>query len=932
MSSFSDCGFEYIFLDLLFPFFQLIARSRRRPINDFSYLDYNGNDYEDETIRRTYRRVPGGFHGRMPRRNRLLNSNRNKRGINAEFNNYDYDSDIDGVEISPESENGLMDAPGNKYVYSGKNKYRRYLQNDLRSSFFSDSNGQEIIVIDDTAAPVHHDILGLKKYRERNRKKIAEKDNGFKLYKKRSIYNINDPMATKTNDFIMKSGLFPQMPNQKLPQSSPFGNFSFQQNSVPYANIINDAVNVNVRNYDVSKNNTAGEESIADISNTHDCAVKLPITSHFEGLMYPSIQNVLSNISSNPNIVVNKQSVLPTPAEASIVAKNIDSVLKIPTTAHVNNLYDVTYPTSAIEQRILATNDYLFPNQISTTTHTINAEESPGFDKLIEINKVNTDQRILEKSAPNTIYRVKGSNKPPNKIEDRRKNPKSADSQRETDNRKSLDYSENYEDYAYDEQSNIQSNSGISDAEILVSKQEIDNRKPPSHHLKEKPKFHARRLLNLDDDDCKDGDQEQCRGIKARGLPDFFGMSNEEDYKDDYVIGKQLLKKSSSEGEEDDGGGDPYIDKKLKFMVKKKEKEMMNAKSLHEEDVPENDSNSKPVAAQLEDENRNDKNRAARNNGANDESNIKLCGKGKNKVYCNMKDEKEDNAFPTQSQTSKNDLKKKYIDLKSNKEVPVLNKNDHHSFNPSKPYVGKEIDLKKQPLEEQVKIIQISEIVNPPPEPESKQYPSKKVFIVEDNYNNDQVYSRDAPYEVLPPSSVAKNTMSRQVQDKNGPSKLREESNQDIIEAGFKINKPGTKTDDRIKRKNKFRTYLDRLRLNNNRKSKSRQSTYHKLPKNSHGDYGQTLPQSPKYKKSALEPFENDGFYVRKERSYQQPYNFEYPSAPLNRRNSDPLLNAQLTATNKVERVTDAATEMYPANSKPPIQYIEYQKEKPVLQ
>lgn len=931
-----------------FLFFQLAERSRRKPINDFSYLDSSDNDYED-AVQRTYRRVPGGFHGRLRRRNRLQNRNRNKRGTHSAFN-YDYGANMDDVQVSPESQYGVLHVPGDKYGYNSKRIYRRYMQEDLRSPFFSDPSDQDAIVIDDTISKSHHDILGLKKYRDRNRKKIAEKDyDGLKLYKKRSINRLSDSFPFKPFDFILKPVGIPttKPDNKPLQQNSPFNNLSLQMSYGPYANIINDAVGINIRNYDERRHNSntsRDEEKIDELPDTKDCEVKLPLNSHFEGLMYPNIHDVIGNMSDNKNVPKNApKENAPTSSETAVVAKNIDNVLETEeTTSNVNSLYDVTHPTSAIEQRILATNNDMLDQDISTSTVTNNNgkrdSKSPGFDKLHFYGE-NEEQRIIGKSVSNNAFRVKGS-KPPNKVEDVKKNSKYFtnllnDQRKETENLKSIEYNEGYDDYSYNEQ-----NYKRAPSENLYSfntKHEVIMDKKTPSDLKDDAQFHTRHLLNLEDRDCAQKNHSLCSGDKKREPPDLFRMSNEEDYKDDDIMEKQPLKKSTGEGEDDYANADPYIGKKVKYMNKKKENKSRGAKSVHVVGKLEQEPSNKFTKVPIEEKIKGEEDMESRINDdeKDEERNIKLCGSGKNKVYCNMKDEKEDDNFASKLKLMKGHLKKKYSGLSARLPDSIIKEEGKHDdandFYLSKIPAVEDIDFNQKSVDGKVKVVQMSEVINPPQIMEGKPYDVKKSPVNEND--EDQTYSEHIISEIVPQAPEEKSSMiaSRNMQDQNNLLEMREESNQDVIEAGFK-KKLGTSTDIRLKRRNKLRNYLDKLRLNKKRKSNVRRDQNHK-PQNNNA---QPIPQTPKHEIDFLEPSDQEDVSIRKQRSYDQPYNLQYPPAVLNRRNSVAAVNAVSNTTESQttvpvgQHVTEEATEMYPANTKAPFQYIEYQKDKPV--
>lgn len=929
---------------LLYTLFQLVARNRRKHANDLSYLDYSENDYED-AIRRTYRRVPNGFHGRKPRRNRLLNPNRNKRGTHSELN-YDYETNLNDVQVYPESQYGVLNTPGDKYGYKSKRLYRRYMIDDLHSPFFSDPNDEDTIIIDDTLSQNHHDILGLKKYRERNRKKIAEKDfGGIKLYKKRSVNRLNDTFPFRTYDYILKP--FPQTDTNQyntLQQNNHFANLSFQLNSGPFSKIINDAVSFNLRNYDENRRNnnntSADEERMGEVSNIHNCGVKRPITSHFEGLVYPNIQDVIGNMSSNHNVAKNEQKEAAPTSELAVVAKNINVALENEeTTQHVNSLEDVTHPTSAIEQRILATNDDMADQDVSTSTianSNKRSSEPLGFDKLYFYGE-NGSQRIIGKSVPNNAFRVKGS-KP--RTEDRSKTFAALfnNQHKQMKEEKSLEYNEGYDDYSDDEETYTTARLEYLDSDNYYIKHQD---KKLSFDLKENPQYQTRHLLNLEDKDCTEMDQSLCPTDKKRGLSDFLGMSKDDDYKDDDIIGKQLLRKLNTEGDDEYANADPHIDKKVKYMKKKKENESRSFKSLDALEMDDQEPNSGLTKAPVEEKIKEEET-ILNEDEKDDDRSIKLCGTGKNKVYCNMKDEKEDDNFANKLKLMKGGLKKKNSNFRAQQEDFIIKENEKHNnffstyYYPTKvPTSMEEGELDRRPLsEKEIKII-LSKIMNPPNTMiEDHPYDVKKSPNANKKYQSfpEHIFS-----EILPQVPESKNPllMSRDSQDNNNniPLKMKEERKEDIIETGFK-KKLATSTDLRLKRRNKLRTYLNKLRLNKKKKSNLQQERHHKAQK----DYGQAIISAPKYEINFLGPSEQEDVSIRKQRSYQQPYNLQYPATALNRRNLVPTVSAlvnvtasQVSSIPVVQRVTEVVTEVYPANSKKaPFQYVEYQKEKPV--
>lgn len=861
----------------------------------------------------------------MRRRNRLLNPNRNKRDANTDFN-YDYDSNLDNIKVFPQSEYGMRNVPGNKFGYS-RRKYRRYLHRNgyLRSPFFSSSDNDNAIVVDDTTSPIHNDILGLKKYREKNRKKVAEKDfGGGKLYK-RSAYLFNNPSRFKNNVYDLSADLMPGMQDGMLQQTGPLGNFS--QNTGPYANIINTAVlGVNVRSN--AKNNTEPQKSgdPVDPNGKPDCEVVLPLTSHFEGLRFPNVQGILTNMSKSEAATEKSQNLT---TEALIVAKSVDSNPEEITTEHVNSLYDVTHPTSAIEQRILGASDDTFAVEnievvLTSTAFSANAEDQNG-DYLNFDNRDHKEQEqhhVIAKSHLKNGFRTKGA-KPNNNIEDSNKTKQiSLDgNQKGIDGDISYDDSEIDQEYNYEEQNNLDKRYEMLDDEDMDIKKK---RQQPAFYLR------GRHLLTTETEDCKETNKT-CSAKKKRSLPDFFGMSNEEDYKDDDIYGKQLLKKSSSEGEDDDAGGDPFIGKKLQFQTKKKENEPFDSKNLHVVGIPEKYSSSDvPVQTPVKLKHRMHtypvKIRVARSRDEIDDQNFNLCGTGKNKIYCDMKDEREDDIYlSNNTQVNNDNFKKQYAAILKSPNNEKKQNDMNYLFVPFNGSAAEQLNLNKKGIAKPIKIVQISEIVNPPENAEHKESSADKPYKEGATDDYDQQIAKH-----LYPKTVSKTfqsegmiVMPRGVHENENSLEMREESNQDIIEAGFK-RKPVAKNDVRQKRKNRIRNYLERLRLNNNRKNL--QHRMHKPPK-----FDENIPQPPKYQISFLEP---SNVFVRKPRSFQQPQNLVYPNAKANKRNQpegDASVTTESTSAPAPPPSTEQATEIYAQVSKSPLEYIEYQKEKPVL-
>lgn len=909
---------------------QISERSRRG--NDVSYIDYDEDDYEDNSVRRFYRRVPGGFHGRMPRRNRPQSRNRNKRAVNSELN-YDYESDADNINVSPEGEYGVLDVPGKKYSYNNKNKNRRYLHRNgyPNSPFFSNSdNEQDQVVIDSTVLSNQHDILGLKKYRERNRKKLAEDNYGFgKVYRKRSVYppnnlfQMNSGILARTiypqsNPFQMNSDILAKMQGSSLQHNSLFSNSTFPQNFNGNINFINRAaVDTDFQNYDQGNNNSG----LANQFNS-------PINSHFEGLMYPNIDEVINKLKAKQH----NQKVLDvdsptTSTESLVIAKSINQMFENLTTVHINSLYDVTHPTSALEQRILATSDDTLEERQkeSISTSTISNVKRTLLSKSNEFSEnENENQRMLERNIQKNTYRVKGSNL--NNIEDKRKNQKLAIL---TDNSNNFDYNENYEDYNYDELNNLKLHDEEIDADdtndYLKKEQETNNEESP-FLVNEKSPYKIRRLLSSQVEDCREGNKSLCSIRIKRALSDMLGMDNEEDYKDDLNSKKELLKKASGEGEDEDDSGDPYIGKKLKFMTKKKENEPVHSKN--KVGVSKKFSNSQAVKGrvQLAETANEEVERKLRSDKSNDD----FCGTGKNKIYCNMKDEIDDDTTSNNNQSESEDFNQNNDGKRNNQAPDATNgEKDHNNqnflFNPSNESIMEERNLNKQvPVQKQIKIIQISEVVNSP-QIESKDYKSKQVAVGGDTII-DSTSMKSLPSTAEPKRNMV---ISRNAFGNNSPLELREESNQDIIEAGFK-RKMEAQNEDRQKRKHKAHTYLDRLRLNNHRNNNIQKYRHHKLPTFLINDYHQTVPQQSKNTINFPEPSEDGKAYIRRERSFQQP---QYSPEKENKGESISTFNVSSVTEKTVESISTAvevSTEIYPDNSKPPVQFIGFPKEKPV--
>lgn len=920
-------------------------------MDDVGYTDYEEEDDESDSLRRVYRRVPSGFHDRLRRRNRLLNRNRNKRDADLDFS-YDYDPDTDEVQVSPQSEYGVMNIPGNKYGYN-RRKYRRYLNRNgyFRSPFFSDPSEKNSIIVDDTRVPSQHDILGLKRYRERNKMKVAQiASGGSKVYRKRSINNL---LQTENKDFDLNTAAIPgaQYNPLALQQGGPFLNLSQAGN--PYSNVINSAVlGINLRSSDNTTSNITCVQPSAG-----NCVVKPPITSNFEGLMYPSIQDVLKNMTSKTAKTENEKHLPPSSASNLTLAKNIRDVSEDSTTVHVNSLEDVTHPTSAIEQRILAASDDLFDaermDQLSTPSVIgIISEDDEREEQYPDF--YNPDRKVFQKSPQINKYRAKGS-KTGYKFENKNSTPNKVpfpNDQGEADRSDSYEGNIAYEDYSLEDRNKHEESYEVPEERDLVIK---TNRKqpivsqPPPLYYKEKAPFRVRHLLNLHSEGCND--EALCSMKKKRGLPELFGMSNEEDYKDDASYGKQLLKKSNSEGDDDDADGDPYIGKKLKFETKKKENGPSNSKNVHIVGVPESLPTSEPVkmpTKSVQMQSYPTKIRTSRSNDEIiDENNFNLCGTGKNKIYCDMKGETEDNVSSINNLTLKDDFKRKYVEQNSSEpaiEVTPEKEQTNDNFqvfqSNQSPPTGEDLDLNEKPIEKKIKIVQISEIVNKPAEKlgdeVEEKSPVEKPYPDGSRENTERQTAKPQTLHVVPQTPEDENdpVVSRRADEDENPLKIEEESNEDVIEAGFK-RKHHVKGVARSKRRNRIHNYLEKLRLGNNKKNNMHhQRHFHTEPKFSPADYAQRMPQPSKHKIGYIEPSEYNDFYVRRARSFQEPHNLQYPIDKQSKRDKPPAAEVPpTTAENKsapLQLSTELATESYPESSKPPMQYIEYPKQKPV--
>lgn len=642
---------------------------------------------------------------------------------------------MNDVEVIPQGQYGMREVPGKR-------------QFKTRQLPLFQGTGESTVVVDDLAPDDTHDILGLKKYQERNRKKVLVKEE--RGLNKRSIYfdNIHNGMVLP-----------------KLPQTGLVIR-SFEDNPNPG-----------------------------------------PITSRFEGLKYPNISEVMKKLEPPKDDEEKKENCT---SECSSTTESTQGLFRFfrfnsenPSTYHVHSLEEITHPTSAIEQKLLASEDPLAQSSAPLFTSLDLAEEASISTSEIETQLPYYLERRAEDAkgqVSGTSYRAKGA-KPRNQLQESKK------VKHRPEESEAYDYEA--DDKYYDENDEKPQDTQQNDyPEGNRKRQEYEPRGSPPYYQHQKQFFHSRSLLGAEE-------------------PEGPFLAEKIDLPTKVEMTDLLMKAASGEGEGEDEIGDPYVGKKLKYDLKKKQSFSFNSGGL-EVDGADDGAKSKTTESI----------------GNEDMS---TCGMDKGKVYCNTKADREDEAI------------------------------GHKTTKPSPQPIAKVDEGYPKKADKYIKT-----------EGVSSSYPPPDNFLVK-KYVNDF------------------------------PPEIREESDQDIIEAGFRMKASTAFPQVQPKKAKYHRIRLNRYGKNGNLHRNLYQDDlineppyFHKRPKFMRGAF----KRHRKFRKHHLKPLylndENDHQEnMRKTRSFNHLNYIQVPHDNRKQRNEPNETNTEGKNCTSTASTPSAATEIY---------------------